>query len=145
MKLEIDALHAGIAGRIRVVDDEAAIRTMLAQFLTEKRYLVLCSENGVDALQTIATHQDIDVVLLDINMPEMGGMEVLANLAKHRARPPVIVLSSMTERQIAHSVLKMGAFDYILKPFDLHAVESTVSAAISLRSHSQPWWKVFSA
>ena len=81
-------------------------------------------------------------MLLDLSMPGMGGMEVLAALKNVRGCPPVIVLSGIADREIAQTALKMGAFDYILKPFDFHAVESAISATLSrFRYVNRPWWK----
>ena len=91
----------------------------------------------------IAANGNFDVMLLNLSMPGMGGMETLGALKKAGKCPPVIVLSGIADRQIAQTALKMGAFDYILKPFDFHAVESAISATLSrFRYVNRPWWKL---
>ncbi len=127
---------------ILVVDDEDAIRSLLAKFLSKRGYVVQEASDGNEALRMIVSNPNFDVILLDLSMPGMGGMETLAAMKKAGGCPPVIVLSGIADRQIAMSALKMGAFDYILKPFDLPAVENAVSASRSRNDYmNRPWWK----
>ena len=131
------------AGSILVVDDEESIRSLLAKFLSKRGYVVQEAGDGNEALRMIAANGHFDVILLDLSMPGMGGMETLAALKKSGICPTVIVLSGIADREIALSALKMGAFDYILKPFDLPALESAVSASLSHKDYkNRPWWKL---
>jgi DNA-binding NtrC family response regulator len=143
--LTVQSSPPNTAGHLLAVDDEDAIRSMLVKFLSQRGYLVQGASNGKEALRMIATDPSFDVVLLDLSMPGMGGMEVLAALMKQRARPQVIVLSGIADSEIARSAVKMG-FDFIQKPFDMHAVESTVSTCLSHTHYAKrPWWKLRSS
>ncbi len=102
---------------ILVVDDEAAIRTALAQILTYEKYRVVQAASGVAALKALAG-ESIDAVLLDIKMPGMDGFEVLDQLAKSAAPPPVIVISGHGNIETAVEAVRKGAYDFLEKPLD---------------------------
>ena len=75
--------------------------------------------------------EDRTVVLLDINIPGMGGVEVLKELKQHRPEIMVIILTSVNDREVAKTAMKFGAFDYVLKPPSLADLEAVIRAAIS--------------
>ena len=108
--------------RILIVDDSLFIRTILRDLLKDSPEIevVGTAVNGIDALEKISDLKP-DVVTLDIEMPRMGGLEVLETLQKTSARPKVIVLSTLTSRQadMTHRALRLGADDFMLKPRDV--------------------------
>jgi DNA-binding NtrC family response regulator len=80
--------------------------------------------------------------LLDVSMPVMGGMEVLREVMNLDPHPNVIMMTAVTDREIARQAMKIGAFDYIVKPFDFRVIEASITACLSHIEYSkQPWWK----
>ncbi|WP_214019577.1 chemotaxis-specific protein-glutamate methyltransferase CheB [Methanoculleus sp.] len=108
--------------RVLIVDDSLFIRTILRDLLKDSPDIevVGTAVNGIDALGKISELKP-DVVTLDIEMPRMGGLEVLEALQKESTRPKVIVLSTLTSRQadMTHRALRLGADDFMLKPRDV--------------------------
>lgn len=108
--------------RVLIVDDSLFIRTILRDLLKDSPEIevVGTAVNGIDALEKISDLKP-DVVTLDIEMPRMGGLEVLEALQKASAKPKVIVLSTLTSRQadMTHRALRLGADDFMLKPRDV--------------------------
>jgi sigma-B regulation protein RsbU (phosphoserine phosphatase) len=117
---EANGLEPQIArGLLLVVDDDAANRDVLERRLKRLGYAVATAENGRKALEML--HETaFDLVLLDIQMPEMDGLEVLKQLkADDLLRPiPVIMISAMSKMDAAVTCIEMGAEDYLPKPFD---------------------------
>jgi sigma-B regulation protein RsbU (phosphoserine phosphatase) len=121
-------------GAILVVDDEPMNRDTLARRLKRRGYRVATAANGRDALETLAsTH--IDLVLLDIMMPDMDGMEVLGEIRNRRSRTqlPVIMATAKDESRDVVEALKNGANDYVTKPLDLEVVLARVGTHILLK------------
>jgi type IV pilus assembly protein PilB len=115
--------------RILIADDEPITR-MLVKFLLEKeRFEVLEATNGRAALE-IVTRERPDLLLIDLNMPEMDGYQTIASLRKDlsQATLPIVVLTSEEGPGIERRVLELGADDYILKPFDPDVLVSRVNA-----------------
>lgn len=108
--------------RVLIVDDSLFIRTILRDLLKDSPDIevVGTAVNGIDALEKISDLTP-DVVTLDIEMPRMGGLEVLEALRNEKARPKVLVLSTLTSRQadMTHRALRLGADDFMLKPKDV--------------------------
>ncbi len=108
--------------RVLIVDDSLFIRTILRDLLKDSPDIevVGTAVNGIDALGKISELKP-DVVTLDIEMPRMGGLEVLEALREVRAKPKVIVLSTLTSKQadMTHRALRLGADDFMLKPRDV--------------------------
>ena len=102
---------------ILVVDDEAAIRQTLEQLLTYERYAVQLAANGAEALSILADSK-IDVMLLDIKMPEMDGFEVLERMKAAGRDVPVIVVSGHGNIETAVDAVRKGAYDFLEKPLD---------------------------
>ena len=131
-------LAAGLAEpsheRVLVVDDEELIRDFLSTFLQTRGYGASTATDGEDALRLLHDDPGFGVVLLDIMMPQKGGMEVLSEVRRFKRRPGVIMMTALADAEIAGQALKQGAFNYLLKPLDLAELESNVSACFS---HSQ--------
>lgn len=130
--------------KLLVVDDDNDTREILAFYFTDRGYSVFKAQTGKDALRIIEDSPELDVVLLDIFIPDVGGLEVLSEIQKREPRPSVILLTALADREIAQDALRLGAFDYMLKPFDLPQVESSVVACLGHTEYvKQSWWKRF--
>ncbi len=122
------------AERVLIVDDEDLIRQFLSTFLQARGYATSEARNGDEALRLLRADSGFGVVLLDIMMPQKGGMEVLSEIRRLKHRPAVIMMTALADAEIAQTALKEGAFNYILKPTNLSEIESNVSACFSRRA-----------
>ena len=111
--------------RILVVDDEIEACRTLKDFMVFKGYEVQTAQNGEEALDKVKSFKP-HIVLLDIIMPGMSGIEVLKEIKKIAPKIGVIMVSAVGEEETAKETLKLGAYDYILKPFDLNYLENVV-------------------
>ena len=114
--------------RILVIDDEKSIRNTLKEILEHEKYEVDTAGSGGEGLE-LMKEKEFDVLLLDIKMPEMDGMEVLAEVMESYDIP-VIMISGHGTIETAVDALKMGAYDYIAKPLDLNRLLVTVRNAL---------------
>jgi len=127
---------------VLIADDEDEIRDVVSDHLSERGFAVTVAKNGKEALERLLNNPSVLVVLLDLNMPIMGGMEVLREIVKADPHPNVIMTTAVADREIARQAMKIGAFDYILKPCDFAVIEASIAAALShLEYQKQPWWK----
>ena len=113
---------------ILVVDDDDVIRDTLCELLSLEHS---CDVAGTaeDALAKLQAHA-FDVVLTDISMPGLSGMELLSRVLRLYPGTPVIVISGVSDQEHAQSLINLGAFDYLLKPFRLEVVEESVKRAL---------------
>jgi two-component system response regulator PilR (NtrC family) len=116
---------------ILIVDDDDVIRDMLYD-LFEEQHRCHMAETAEQALKWLDT-ETYDVVLTDISMPGLSGVELLAVLRQRQAQTPVIVISGLSDREHAQGLMQMGAFDYLVKPFRVDAVEKSVKRALGYR------------
>ena len=114
-----------------IVDDDDVIRDTLHELLSEN-YNCQTAETAEDALARLATGS-FDVVITDISMPGLSGLELLGQVLQHYPKTPVIVVSGLSDEEQAQSLIKQGAFDYLLKPFRLEVVEKSVKRALEFR------------
>ena len=126
--------------RVLVAEDESAIREFIVINLKRSGYEVVEAENGAQALQLYdACGGDIDVVLLDIMMPEMDGIEVCKELRKRSESVGIIILTAKTEEMDKVTGLLVGADDYVTKPFspaELMARVDAVHSRVQMVEHS---------
>lgn len=117
--------------KILVIEDEAAIRRVLVKILSEENdtYLVEEAEDGLKGMDTIKNN-DYDLVLCDIKMPKMDGVEVLEAARKIKPEIPFIMISGHGDLDTAVNTMRLGAFDYISKPPDLNRLLTTVRNAL---------------
>lgn len=117
--------------KILVIEDEAAIRRVLKRIIADenKAYQVEEAEDGVVGLKLV-TDQDFDLILCDIKMPKMDGVEVLEKLKELKPEIPVIMISGHGDLDTAVQTMRLGAFDYISKPPDLNRLLNTVRNAL---------------
>lgn len=120
------------ASRILVVDDEPAVAEVLLDFFAETGYTVDVALTGRDAL-TLIQRTPPDVVLLDIRMPDMDGVEVLRRIRAAHPALPVIMITANDDIGLARATLKMGALDYVSKPFDYGYLAQAVATACVYR------------
>jgi CheY-like chemotaxis protein len=118
-------------GRVLVVDDEPEVRDLLRDVLTEAGYAVKTAASGVQALTTIPSFEP-DLILLDLQMPGLTGVEVLGHVRVRYPALRVVVVTANSDVELARHLLGHGAFDYIAKPFEVRHVEHTVAAAIAV-------------
>lgn len=114
---------------VLVVDDDIIVQETLRRFLEEKGYEVHTAANGeeaLDALERLAP----DVMLLDIRMPGMDGLEVLQRVQDGDIDVGVIMISGQADEETARRTLEQGAADYITKPFDLDYLELSLVAKL---------------
>ena len=141
-RLDLDSLPVETGDQVLVVDDEEEIRELLKNVLTSDGYAVITAADGIEALEQLDKNPNVQVVLMDINMPRRGGLATLAELRKRKSPPDVIMTTAISDEEIANRSLDLGAFDYILKPLDVRRVESTISACLSNRHHrNTSLWK----
>ena len=122
---------------VLIVDDDKAIvrllREALGLFRHQHAYKIETAGDGADALA--ALHRDqFDLVLLDMYMPRMTGLELLAQMRHLKLQTPVLMLTGNDDTRTAADALASGIFAYIPKPFDLQHLEHLVSLAVSSRS-----------
>ncbi|MBI4457319.1 MAG: response regulator [Acidobacteria bacterium] len=115
--------------KILVVDDDPVIVDLLKQFLERKNYAVVTASDGLEALENVR-QESPKVVLLDIWMPSKSGLQVLKEIKEYNKDIGVIMVTGVTDEEIGRAALTMGAFDYIIKPFDFDYLEKAL------------WWKL---
>jgi len=115
---------------VLVVDDELEVRQLLHEFLFGRGYDVVSVANGVEALEAL-DEQRPDLVLLDVAMPEMDGVEALKRIVMIDPPVPVIMVTANADISLTSKLLAMGAVDYIPKPFDLDYLEQAVSIQLT--------------
>ncbi|HMJ10119.1 MAG TPA: sigma-54 dependent transcriptional regulator [Polyangiaceae bacterium] len=121
--------------QILVVDDEPNLRRVLSAQLTRDGYDVHTAEDGEQALQMLADHH-IDLVITDLRMPKVDGMELLRRAVEQDDELPVVMITAHGTVDNAVEALKTGAFDYITKPFDQAEVRTIVRKALKTRDLS---------
>ena len=117
-------------GKVLVVDDELEVRQILQEFLAHRGYQVYAAESGPEALNALDTFKP-DVVLLDVLMPGMDGVETLKRMVALQPTLPVIMVTANADVGITSKLLGLGAADYIPKPFDLEYLDQAVSIQVS--------------
>ncbi len=117
--------------KILVIEDEAAIRRVLVKILSEEsdKYEVSEAEDGLSGIEKIKA-DDYDLILCDIKMPKMDGVEVLEAVKKIKPEIPIVMISGHGDLDTAVNTMRLGAFDYISKPPDLNRLLNTVRNAL---------------
>lgn len=114
--------------RILITEDEEAIRRLLARHLEGLGHAIFIAEDGFQAVQ-IAAREEIDIILSDINMPGLGGIEMVRQIKLLKPEIPIVMISAFQDMQTVREALRAGAYDYISKPFQLMDVADTVGRA----------------
>jgi len=103
---------------VLIVDDEQDFLDTLSKRLTKRRLHVVCASSGPEALEKLA-QEAFDVVVLDVRMPHMSGIETLGEIKKLNPSPEVIMLTGHADLEVAVQGMELGAFDYLMKPADI--------------------------
>ena len=115
--------------KILVIDDEPEVCELLADFLRMQGYQAMYASRSVEGL-ALAEKEKPDLVLLDIMMPEMDGLECLQRIRKSSPESIVIMVSGLKDEKVAKEAIRLGAYDYIGKPFDLSYLKDNLLARI---------------
>ena len=121
--------------KVMVVDDEKTVCNLLFHELSERGYLCTTALDGDKALAMLAA-TDFDVVLLDIKLPRMSGMRVLRKLRSNYPKTAAIMLTAVNEVDTVVEAMKLGASDYIVKPFSLDRLYASVHTVLELKKRS---------
>ncbi len=112
-----------------MVDDEAEIRSLLVAVLQSKGFEVVTAEDGAAALEQVQRERP-PVILMDLSMPRMGGLEALPEIKRLDPEVPVIICTAHTDLATAVRAMKLGAYDYLTKPFDVELLVLTLQRAM---------------
>lgn len=118
--------------RILIADDEMSLRLVLQTAINKIGYEVDTVKNGKEALH-MAKENYYDVAILDIRMPEMDGLQAFYEIHKIKPNLPIILMTAFGSSETAVDAMKHGAYDYILKPFNLDEVKIIVNRAIRMQ------------
>lgn len=122
--------------RILIVDDEESVRFVLQRALRRETYLVDTAVNGQQALEKIA-YQPYDLILLDLRMEPVDGLEVLQQLRQMGNQAVVIILTAHSSLESAVEALRLGAFDYLFKPASPNAIRQRVEEGVLASRHQE--------
>ncbi|TLY17385.1 MAG: response regulator [Nitrospirae bacterium] len=123
-------------GRVLIVDDEPDIRKVVRMTLQKAGYDVLEAEDGEKAIEVINTGENrlmLDVIICDIRMPKINGVEAIAYFRKEYSRVPVVVLTGFPDINMATSFLNDGVVDYLVKPVEGEKLKAAVAKAMDQR------------
>ena len=116
---------------ILIVDDDQTVRDTLYDLLCDE-HLCHAAETAEQALAWLAEDEDFyDIVITDISMPGMSGVELLGHVRQRQPRTSVIIVTGISDEGHAQGLLRLGAYAYVLKPFKLEQVESIVEGALA--------------
>lgn len=115
--------------KVLVIDDERSIREHLDMFLQEKRFEVLSAECGESGLKLIR-EEEPDIVILDIRLPGIDGLEVLRKLKRENSKVSVIMITAFHDMETTIQAMKLGAYDYIHKPLDIDQLEMVLNKVV---------------
>ena len=115
--------------KVLVVDDEDALRMLLKDELTLHGFDVSDAENGMVAIDKL-NKDHFDLVVLDIKMPEMDGIEVLRNIREQNLSKKVIMLTGVDELKVARESMNLGANDFITKPYDFQKLFACIDRVL---------------
>ena len=119
-----------MAGHILLVDDDAQIRTSLSEALEDFGFLVDLAESAEEALSKIASSKP-DIVLSDIRMPGMDGIELLKLLRERTPDVDVVLMTAFDDMPTVVSAMREGAFDFLVKPVNLDELEEVLKRALA--------------
>ena len=116
---------------VLVVDDEPGIREMVQWYFSQRNLNVAVAENGADAVKKIK-ERDFSLVITDITMPQMDGLKLLETLKEKTPQTTVIIATGFGTVETAVYAMKKGAYDFILKPFDMGQLAKVLEGALAL-------------
>ncbi len=119
--------------KILIIDDEKLLRWSLEQNLTKEGYVVISAESGMKGLKLLSEDQP-DIVLLDIHLPDISGINILEKIKKEKKHPIVIMITAFGDIETAVKAIKLGAYDFVEKPFNLDKLKILLSKAVETGS-----------
>jgi two-component system response regulator AtoC len=119
--------------RILVADDEEGVRELFKVIAEDEGYQVYLAKDGLQAVQMAKTYLP-DVIVLDIRMPELDGLEVFERIQENMIDAPVIFITAFGSSDLAIDAMKKGAYNYLTKPFDVEEIRIVIRKALQLRS-----------
>lgn len=122
---------------ILLLDDEKPLIETLAQRLRQRGFIVECAFSGIEALNQLNTDTSIDVVVMDINMPGLDGIQMVKKIKKAHPLVEVIILTGHSTIHSAVEAIKFGAIDYLTKPCDLNHLISIAALAVSQKKERE--------
>lgn len=123
-------------GRVLVIDDEAEVRKIVRLALEKNGYDVVEAEDGEKAIETIRSGDNpllTDVIICDVRMPKINGVEAVAFFREQFPSVPIIVLTGYPDMQLATSFIKQGVMEYLVKPVEKEKLVETVDKAMASR------------
>jgi DNA-binding NtrC family response regulator len=123
--------------RVLVIDDDADTRDVLAVFLAHLGYSPALAAGGREGLRLAAAERP-DVVILDVMMPDVNGIDVLARLCTLQPSLPVIMTTASADPEVARQALRLGAYRYLRKPVDLDGLDRVIEEALKAPRESAP-------
>ena len=115
-------------GKILIVDDDPALRLSFRKLLLKEGYEAEVAVSGEEALEMI--DQPLDLIITDVRLPGMNGLETFKKIREGKPRLPVVVMTAFGTTEMAIEATKLGAFDYVLKPFEIPDMLSLISQAL---------------
>lgn len=112
-----------------IIDDEAGMRDLISRAFSESGFITTAAPDGIDGIAKVEKHE-FDLVLLDMSLPKMSGLEVLNRIKQMRPGVPVIMITAYGCAKTAIEALRLGAYDYITKPFELDELQLVVDRAL---------------
>ena len=115
--------------KLLVVDDELLIRDLLYDFFSSRNYEIILAESGSKALEILGT-EDVDLILTDIKMSDINGMEMLRRAETKKNGPPVIIMTGFPSVETAIEAIQLGVADYIIKPFNINRLFESIESVL---------------
>ena len=122
-----------MGANVLIVDDQFGIRVLLNEVLQKEGYVTFQAANGVQAINIAKTHAP-DLVLLDMKIPGMDGIEILKRLKEHDPTIPVIMMTAYGELDMIQHAKNLGALTYFTKPFDIDDIRSMVKEHLPIQT-----------
>ncbi len=122
---------------VMLVDDEIPFVETMTKRLTRRNLTILSAYSGQEALEKLKEHRDVDVVILDVKMPGMDGIETLREIKREHPLVEVIMLTGHATVETAIEGMKLGAFDYLMKPCEVEQLVSKVQEAKAKKSQHE--------
>jgi two-component system response regulator AtoC len=118
---------------VLVIDDDPLIRKTLSSYLSKKGFEALAAEDGEEGIQKYEEHIP-DLVILDIRLPDVDGLEVLGRIREKNSNASIIIMTAYDDMKTTIEAIKLGAFEYLVKPLDYVELELTIDKAFQIRS-----------
>ncbi len=126
---------------ILLVDDEEVNRDLVKMCLEREGYEIVTAFDGSNALEILEYRDDIDLILMDMMMPRMSGFETIKNI-KNRIKfrlIPIMALTGLSDKESVMNALKIGADDYVVKPFSVDELRQKVRILLKIREFVKRW------